>query len=324
MDFLSKGLGTVNCLLRPLGLNLQRNCSREDMDALLAAQIRYGRMTCGYPAEGVVFSKDRPMQLHALLSSYFEKVRDPAPLYLIYKALDPRYGKAYAEVIKAFSGRLAGAFPDVSFRETLISVLDKINAEKIFFLVDDIVFIEDMDFADFAKFDTRFFVPSLRMGNNLRYCYAADKNMPLPKFLPGTIADRDKACWRWGDGSYEWGYPLSVDGHLFTTLEVRVMAQRIDFQAPNSFESGLQRFKPLFRKRYGVCYLKSKIVNIPCNIVQKEISNRHGNMDPLFLLEKWNSGLQIDYKKLYGAANISAHADLPVTFTKRDMDAGTV
>lgn len=34
--------------------------------------------------EVIIFSKDRAMQLHALLSSYFDKIKSPVNIYVFY------------------------------------------------------------------------------------------------------------------------------------------------------------------------------------------------------------------------------------------------
>ncbi len=96
------------------------------------------------------------------------------------------------------------------------------------------------------------------------------------------------------------------------------MASLLSFAAPNSFEDQLQIFKPLFDKRYGIGYKKSRIVNIPCNRVQQEMNNLSGSTHPDELLAKWQNGYQIDYKRIYGMANESAHQELTLPLITRD------
>ncbi len=97
------------------------------------------------------------------------------------------------------------------------------------------------------------------------------------------------------------------------------MASLISFQAPNSFEDQLQIFKPFFSNRCGIGYKKSKIVNIPCNRVQTETKTISGGADPDELLKQWQDGYQMDYKKIYGMVNESAHQNitLPLTLRKK-------
>jgi hypothetical protein len=265
----------------------------------------------------VVFSRDRPMQLHALLVSLFEKANNPTPIHVLYHSSSERFEAAYREVLALVEGHAVSVTHEGCFRDDLIRLLRTADSRRIFFLVDDVVFIEDVDLADFVGLDTERFIPTLRLGKNLRRCYTARATQPLPRFVDGVVMDKDKLCWRWADGEFDWGYPLSVDGHLFSTVELALMAGASSFAAPNSFELALQGFADLFRGRYGVSYVKSKIVNIPFNKVQTENRNVAGRAHQDYLLERWEEGFQIDYRNLYGLRNESAHQELPLRLVRR-------
>ena len=314
---------TVNLFLKPLGLALQQRDLQWEKDVLLAlyeSQRTWKKKNDRSPVECIMFSKDRALQLHALLSSYFEKISLPPPVHILYQTSTDAHQKAYDDVKALFASTHAGFIKqssDFSFREDIIKLLRSIQAEKIFFLVDDVVFIEDVDMDDFAKFSTDEFVPTLRLGANLSECFTQQKQQPLPSFLPHLTADRDKVVWKWDQGAYDWGYPLSLDGHLFSTREISVMTDFIDFKAPNSYESNLQRFNWLFLPRLGIGYQKSKVVNVACNKVQTENDNICGDVHQDYLLEQWHRGFQMDYLKLYGFMNKSAHQNITFNLIKR-------
>jgi hypothetical protein len=179
------------------------------------------------------------------------------------------------------------------------------------------LFIENFDFYDFVKFDTDKTVSTLRMGLNLKNCYTIQKEQPLPEFLSSIGGEEDKIFWKWNQGIYDWSYPLSVDGHLFSRQEIIAMTKLLRFSAPNTYEDQLQKFRRFFLIRMGVGYRKSKVVNIPCNKVQKENINICGNTHQDFLLEKWMAGYQMDYRSLYGFSNTSAHQEIPFELIRR-------
>jgi len=222
--------------------------------------------------------------------------------------------------MKIFSGKFSfiKQSSSISFKGDLEKILDSVLAQKVFFLVDDILIINGFDMQDFAKFDTDKLVPSLRMGLNLKKCYPIQRDQPLPELLPYTEIDENKIFWKWNQGIHDWSYPLSVDGHFFSTQEITAMTKLIDFSAPNTYEDQLQKFRRVFLFRLGTGYRQSKIVNIPCNKVQKENKNICGNLHQNFLLEQWLKGYQMDYRSLYGFPNISAHQEIPFEFIKRD------
>jgi hypothetical protein len=220
---------------------------------------------------------------------------------------------AYKEIKGIFSDKsinFARQRGEESFREDLVNLLSSLKSPKVFFLVDDIVFVEDLEMDDFTRFDTDKYIPSLRLGRNISLFYHFSVNQPHPQFITKNQDDKTKLFWRWEQGVYDWGYPLSLDGHLFSTDELLSIMQLIHFKAPNSLEASLQKFAKLFGQRLGVCYQKSKIINIPCNKVQRENKNIFGSVDQHFLLRKWQEGFQMDYRKLYGFVNQSPQQEI--------------
>jgi hypothetical protein len=277
-----------------------------------ATPVRAG----GAEVAAVVFSKDRPAQLAALLASMGECVTPAVPVRVLYAAGDDRFARAYAEVLEAFAPAGVEGRRESRFRDDLPRLLAENDAPRVFFLVDDIVFTEPVDLTPLLRLDLATHVPSLRLGRNLERCYTADRPQPLPRFepLPGCPG---LLSWRWSEGLHDWGYPLSVDGNLFDAREMAVLAEIADYKAPNSFEVALQHFSACFDGRLGVCFEKSRLLNIPCNKVQDEVPNRAGTVDPVYLLERWEAGFGIDHRRFRGFGNASAHQELPLSLVPR-------
>lgn len=277
----------------------------------------------GVKAHGVVFSMDRALQLHALLCSYFALAQGAVPISVLYRRSTPEHAAAYDDLRKLMRGRpVAFVYQDAQseLRAQLLSILHGIDASRVFFLVDDDVFIESVDMADFVATDTTREVASLRLGTSLRRSYVVDKDQPLPAFSPSRPegdGPTGKLRWRWQSGALEWGYPLSLDGHLFDREEFIAMAELIPFHSPNSLEANLQRFNRVFQLRDGVCYPNPVIVNVPCNVVQKDFPNRHGSLATHQLLQIWQRGLSIDYRRLRGLRPESTHQEIDLHFVPR-------
>ena len=313
----------ANFLLKPLDLSIGRRdlaWERNAATALYESIGKWAEREFTHPVECIIFSKDRAFQLHALLSSYYEKIFSPAPVHVLYQASTPAHQAAYDDVQALFSGKDAvfvRQHDGGSFRRDVLDLLETLQSEKVFFLVDDMLFTEEVDLADFAKFNTDLFVPSLRMGENLSVCFTLQKAQPQPPFLRHEAAGPDKMVWRWEQGVYDWNYPLSLDGHLFSRREISVMTDCIVFLAPNSYEANLQRFRWLYLNRLGVSYRKSKVVNVACNKVQTENDNLCGNVHQDALLEQWQKGFQMDYRQLFGLVNQSAHQDVAFNLVPR-------
>jgi hypothetical protein len=123
--------------------------------------------------------------------------------------------------------------------------------------------------------------------------------------------------WRDGDPGTEWIFPLSVDGKFFHRHEMSLLLSHLPFWSPNSLETGMQAFQPLFVGRKGICLDTEALVNIPCNAVQTEYDNAiTGLYSTGDLLERWQAGQRIDWNGFVGKAPAEAEA-MPYTFVPR-------
>lgn len=317
----------TNIALNPIGLTTLKtkelNSLQSRQDALVAlynARCHQGRKSLSSTCSCIVFSKDRALQLHALLSSYFDLLTNPAPVVVLFQTSNCAHAHAYDEVAALFAKHPVQFHPQTSqssFKPDLVAILEKLTSDKIFFLVDDIIVVEQIDLRSFTSFDTDQFVPSLRLGENLTYCYTLNQQQRLPRWSEPARCPQSMISWTWESGEHDWAYPLSVDGHLFARWELLAMTETIAFSAPNSYEYALQQFLSVFQNRLGIACKKSVIINIPWNRVQDENNNLSGGVHQDFLLDKWREGKQIDYRKLYGMINISAHQEVSLALTTR-------
>jgi len=270
--------------------------------------------------ECIIFSKDRAMQLHALLSSYFDKVASTVQVHVLYNTSNSNHQKSYEDLILIYRDRNVSFVKqrnNLSFRRDFLKLLSSLLSEKVMLLVDDVVFINEIDLHDIAGYDLTNYVPSLRMGCNIDFDVDS-----TPGWSP-RIIENNKIEWFWNQGSYAWGYPLSLDGHIFLRKEILHLARWISFNGPNSLETNLQLFTYLYSKHHGLAERRSVIVNIPYNKVQMENENLCGNIHQDFLLEQWHRGYQIDYRKLSGLHHSCTHTDISLVMIPREIGANT-
>ena len=272
---------------------------------------------------GIVFSMDRAMQLEALLGSYRDNATNAPKLTVIFRSTSERHRRAYETVLEEYSDVILKDLRQdtrEAFRPMVIGALTDSRSDKVFFLVDDDLFIEEGDIGRFVEYATSFSIPTLRLGNNLNRSYTVQKDQRKPALLNFNDADEQDSgsllSWCWGAGELDWGYPLSVDGHVFLRNEILAMSQSTEFDSPNTFEAALQVFTPAYRSRMGICYEKSRIVNIPYNRVQSDFENIHGEVHQDDMLKMWEDGYRIDRASYYGLVNESAHQELPLRVTK--------
>lgn len=269
---------------------------------------------------GIVFSKDRAMQLHALLDSYREMAEHGAVLRVLFACSSRRHARAYRELREMFEAEQVEFVKQPRwprFKNWVLAALRSLDADEVFFLVDDDIFVRSVDFADLAAIRPRECVFSLRLGTCLRRSYALDREQPLPPFRSEHPFGPEKLVWRWSEGTADWGYPLSLDGHVYDRRELIGMMEAFDFRGPNSLEGGLEaHFGDSFRERLGASYRDPVIVNIPANRVQDEVRNRHGGLHHDRLLELWERGYRIDRAPIRGIRPESCHLEIDFEFQK--------
>jgi hypothetical protein len=265
----------------------------------------------------IIFSKDRAMQLHSLLESFFDNKIGECRVAVIYSSSSKIHKEGYEVLLKKNEENILFINQDSfsSFQDCLRGVLNLFNEERIFFLVDDIIFIETIDYDSLSNIDLSETIFSLRMGSHLKYSYVIDSPQPLPKNM---YCQNDFLFWNWDEGEMEWGYPLSLDGHIFLKTDIVNWCKFLRFKSPSSLEIQLQKLNYLYKKKQGMAYSKSRIVNIPINIVQNEVSNIHGSVHQDKLAAYWIDGMAIDVKKFKGMTNLSTHQEFELEFIKRE------
>lgn len=279
-----------------------KNIERSRFEALIkirnsSLKILDNNLSC----EAIIFSKDRAMQLHALLETYKQKVKYPFTLNILYTYSNIEHEKTYESLIEQYSSKSIKFIVENNFRQQLLEIVSNISASKLFFLCDDQFFKEDFDVKDITKFNPYLITPSLNRG--LDTTRNIGRVNELPQFKDNIIADNDKKCWIWKENpqSLDWAYPLSVGGVIFSTKEMLLLLEMIDFKGPNSLEGNLQKYLNIFSDRYGICYEKAVLGSIPCNLVNTEVKNKiveTYSVDELLI--KWNNGYRIKYEDLYG------------------------
>ena len=307
-------------LLRQIFRKLKQNklnlaAMRSEHQLLLAAHRELRNECTTHDVTGIVFSMDRALQLHALLGSYVDLVEKHPKLTVIYRASSEAHDAAYHEVFQEYSTLVDSRrqYTRQDFKALLIDALSERVSKHVFFLVDDNMFVEPVDLNAFARQASAYCVPTLRMGQNLSRSYTLQRSQAVPYLCRlESNTDEPLRTWLWKCGELDWNYPLSVDGHIFQRAEILAVARTLDFDSPNHFEDQLQKFQGTFIWRLGLCYAKSRLINIPYNRVQTDIENLHGSVHQEDMLRMWNEGYRIDRKSYYGIVNESAHQEFPL------------
>jgi hypothetical protein len=259
----------------------------------------------------VVFSKDRAMQLELFIRSFNKYVKNSSEylIKILYTCSNNEFKNGYEKLIAESEENVLWK-KEENFKVDLINLMNKYDAYTVFF-VDDIVFKNPIDFNDnqqkVFEHDTDILCRSLRLQPNFKYSYASKDAMTNPDYLEHNV-------YFWKGKSGDYGYPMSVDGHIYRTNQIYPYVLNLPYTNPNSFE-GNMAIRPLNLPKM-VCYDKSIIVNNPCNKVQTNNPNFHGKIDAKFLNNKYLDGYIISLENFDGIENSACHQEIDLIFKK--------
>lgn len=265
----------------------------------------------------IVFSKNRPLQLFACLESMLTKSNiSPDQVSVIYKAdhdfIIPYY-EVQGEIISRFGN--VNFVPEFDFRQQTLDLISRAKDYVVFFTDDD-VFKDTVNLEhclSLLHLNPACFCFSLRLGKHLKYCYSTQSSQDVPS---GTTKE-PFFVWNWKGTSWDWNYPLSVDGHIFRKNDILTAANGTMWKSPNTFEGAMSHLHPQIPHPQMACFVTSKVFNIPHNRVQNEVQNVSEGGSENDLLTAWQQGKKIDISTFQNINNISAHQNVPLVLKDR-------
>jgi len=269
----------------------------------------------------IIFSKDRAMQLHLLLESILLNFNvEDYTLNILYKASNDEYNRGYntiRDLYPQFKYK-----KEESFKNDVLSLFND-SKYTIFFTDDDIIYQpfklnNDELHNIFMLTEANCF--SLRLGLNTVNCYTMQKlnklnNYNTHNFFYDVDLIEPVISWKVKDGTNDYAYPMSLDGHIFKTEYIKNLCEILEYANPNLFEAFLSNFtKP---EMIISSYKNSKLVNSPINRVQetfKNLSGRKYNYSSEDLNEMYLDGVIIDLNKMNFNEITSPHQEIQPIF----------
>jgi hypothetical protein len=268
---------------------------------------------------GIVFSKDRACQLKLLIDSIEKNAKNIFELKVIYTYTNPEYEKGYEKLINQYP-EVKWVRESSNFKQDVLSSIENTDSNyTCFFTDDDIIYrtLKEEDLTRHLEEDKDAFCFSTRLGLNTNKCYTMNcDNVIRPSFEDDTFIS-----WDWKVHYMDFGYPLSVDGHIFRTKEIFKLTKKVNFSNPNTYEASLQMFDNFPRNKMW-SYKHSALVNSPSNIVQNTFQNRKGETHGVStkdLNDAFLSGGFIELDKIDFSNIVGCHQELELPLTKLEI-----
>ena len=291
----------------------------------------------------VIFSKDRPLQLHATLTSFALHASDATsvPIHVLCRASTEAYSRGYSQVAEELAGQLQiNWIQESDFKADLLAILQephstslrqrlwnrltfrhpRLRTEHLLFLVDDNLFIRPFCLQEIA--DTLTTHPdaigfSLRIGRNTTSCYSMQCEQPLPTFESAPPGLR----FNWSGQVGDFGYPLEVSSSVYRCADLIPLLRTLPYNNPNRLEQGLSAASGLFTRRLPslLCFEQSAAFCAPVNKVQSIFDNRSGVQEE-YSSEALNTlfldGYRVNVSALNEFVPRAAHVEIELPLSK--------
>ncbi len=302
---------------------------------------------------GLIFSRDRALQLEAMLNSFFLQVADASMVRMsvLYRVSSARHQSQYDQLERLFKGRV-GFVPETNFRRQVLAILDATSGanavtararlsaafrrrgpatvqprptapDYVLILVDDSLFIRTFSVSAAARalasnVDVAGF--SLRLGSNTIFSYAFSRLQSLPEF---SRVDGGFLKFNWTEADGDFGYPLELSSSFYAMETMLRLLKHIKFNNPNVLESQLSLVAPRLRRTLPMllCHEHSVAFSAPLNRVQQVYENRAGASSELStesLAALFEQGQRINVRVLNGFSPTACHQEVAPAFERRD------
>ena len=235
----------------------------------------------------IIYSKNRPMQLDLLLRSIDQFANAAVLPAVICAATGQNYLDGYERLRQDCD---AIWLWQKYLKDDTLKAFD--DDPLTMFLVDDAVFYRPMPELPDLQLGEAY---ATRLGRNCTHCYAGNH--------PQT------------EGTFDFAYSYSLDGHVYRTEEIKALIERVNFTTPTELEVALNEHGP----RLNLLYAEhSCLVGIPHNVVQRQCPNRNAGGSAEELNQMFLDGLRIDLDAMDFSDVCGCHQEIPYVFKRAE------
>tara|TARA_R110002020_G_scaffold298736_4_gene514578 strand:+ start:2006 stop:2845 length:840 start_codon:yes stop_codon:yes gene_type:complete len=275
---------------------------------------------------GLIVSKNRACQLRLLLESI--SVNAPNLLneiLVIYTSSNENFERGYEKLQSEEILPNIIWQKEVDFIPDFLSALKNCKSKYICGVVDDCIFYKRVsstpDQIENVMEETNAFCFSFRLGLN-----TSTQNYMNPSYyVPLQKYDENEFCviWNWKEWSSKlnYGYPISLDGHVFRSKEISDLSHMFEFDRLRHWEGNVNgQCRDKVERNMMACYKQNVLFSIPANCVQDPplVSGQIYSYSEEGLNEKYLNGEVIDlYGMEYAFQNVTwSHNEFEFKFKK--------
>lgn len=265
----------------------------------------------------IIFSFDRPMQLYALLESIQKKLIGISNITVLYRASDKSFEDAYKTTLQSFpNSTFQRHYGKHDFQQMTTDIIYHSQSTHLFFGVDDIIVTDECDLREclHALETSQAYCFALRLGSNITECYTCNLITPPPTFYS---INNSILSFQFGESKGDWDYPHSLDMSIYKKSTVmKFINENHEWDHPNHMEGRWSCIAP--KNITALCFIQSKIVNIPINVVNVDWESRNmKSYNTYELVTLFNNGYRININCVHKHLPRAPHEEINLSFIKK-------
>lgn len=256
----------------------------------------------------IIFSKDRALQLDALISSIHQNCPLFKEIIVVYNYSSQEFKDGYDRFAERNDNKVflknEQNFSELTFGDLVKKTLKECDSQYICLMSDDSIFYKKVDF-------TQEDVHNYLSNNQEACCISMRCGLNITEQTVGTIPYKPRIVDYCDDGVFiSWdrtryppwtvlNYPLSLDGNIFRKSDLVPLVDCVDFSGPNDME--IKLLSQAYKMPNTVLSGKnSYCVNISYNRVQSEVLNILGQyeLDAKDLNDMYLNNLLLDWQHM--------------------------
>jgi hypothetical protein len=273
----------------------------------------------------VIFSRNRALQCHLLLSTLFNHCKDieqESNIFVLHRN-DSEHEKSYETLKTEFP--TVNFVKETNFKQDLLKLLlsNESNiswGKNVCFLTDDSVICNDFNMTNVIKTlensrDCLGF--SLRLGLNTKFCYPYNCEQAVPHVIN---VNKNVLMFDWQKAEYDFGYPIELSSSVYPLENIIEILQNCQYFSPNSLESCMAGCY-IEDKPNLLMFPKSVCFSSPLNIVQDTHKNRNAGHDPDTFRRLYEKGIRFNATQFDNITPNAAHW-IPENFEVININEG--
>lgn len=262
-------------------------------------------------ADLIIFSKDRPVQLYALLESIQSHVLGIEKISILYRSSTSEMEAGYLETKLQFP-LLSFHKIDADFQKILGAVAFDYRTSKspyLLFAEDDDLITDRLDLASAidALETTRAYGFYFNYHIGLEYSSQLERYQPLPKLTPlrGLRVKEPLFAWQFSTGSDDWGTLSGISMALYRKTDLQPLFTKLCFDDPEELLAQWEQEED--KEKIGLCLRNAKSLRLkPSNL---HLEN---------LLDSFAQGLKIDIGPYFHIESPSQEISANLTLIPRE------